>query len=124
MKKKRILLVEDDIPTVDIYKTALNSAKFEVDVANFGKEAIEKAMSKKPDLIILDFILPDLSGIEVLKEIKKDEKTKDIPVFMLTNYIDSQTEKEGYDLGLEKFILKTDYTPTEIAEMLKKRLKS
>lgn len=126
MKKKKILLVEDDMPTVDIYKTALEFSKFEVETAGLGKEAIEKiekAKSKKPDLIILDLILPDMSGIEVLKKIRENKETKDTPVFMFTNYPNPEIGEKGYSFGLDEFILKTDYTPTEIVKLVKKKLK-
>ncbi|MDD2913463.1 MAG: response regulator [Candidatus Pacebacteria bacterium] len=130
MGKKIILLIEDDMPTIDIYRIALEMENFEVDVADFGKKALEKigkinkGEKKKPNAIILDLILPDMNGLDILEEIKKDDKVKDIPVFVLTNYIDSEIEKRAYGLNPEKFMLKTDYTPREIAEMVKKKLET
>ena len=129
MEKKKILLIEDDILTVDVYKTALEFSGFKVDVASFGKEAIKKIESvknkknKKPDLIILDFILPDMSGIDVLKKIREREEMKNVPVFVLTNYPNHEIDNTGPSLRVDKFMLKTDYTPRKIVEIVKKRLK-
>ena len=127
--KKEILLVEDDRLTIDIYKTIFEFSGFKIEVIDTGEKAIEeirkieKDERKAPDIVILDIILPGIDGMEVLKEIKKTERMKKIPVFMLTNYTGREIEKKGYDLKAEKFILKTDYSPREIVKMVKKRLK-
>lgn len=126
---QNILLIEDDIPTIDVYQTALKGAKFEVEVITFGEKAIERikeikeGRAQKPDLILLDLILPDINGIEVLKKIRAQEETKDIPVFILTNYISPELEKIGYELKSEKFILKTDLTPRQLIKLIKEKLK-
>ncbi len=126
--KKRILIIEDDIPTVDIYRTALGHKGFDVKIVMWGEKAvqeiknIEKKLSKKPDLILLDLILPDMDGIDILKEIRKNESTKKIPVFILTNYTNIQVKKMGESLNAEKFLLKTDLIPSQLVEMVKKRI--
>jgi len=68
--------------------------------------------------------LPDMNGIEVLEEMRKYPKTKDIPVFILTNYTNEELEKRGLLLKSEKYLLKTSYTPRELAEIVKDRLKN
>ena len=127
--KKRILLIEDDLPTIDIYETMLKKENFEVEIIKWGEEAIKKVKqmkegkAKKPDLVLLDLILPDLNGIQILEEMREYKETKDIPVFILTNYTDEQLEKMGYDLKTERYLLKTDYTPSQLLEIIKKRLR-
>jgi len=127
--KKLIFFIEDDLPTIEVYKISLESAGFGVQVIESGNKAVEEIKkiaeegNKKPDLVLLDLILPDINGIEVLKEIRKLEETKDIPVFILTNYSDKKLQKAGFDLKSEKFLLKTDYRPQKLAELVKKRLK-
>ena len=128
--KKQILFIEDDLSTIEVYKIALDRANFEVVPMVLGEEAvrrvreIEKGEAKKPDLILLDLILPDMNGIEVLEEMRKYPKTKDIPVFILTNYTNEELEKRGLLLKSEKYLLKTSYTPRELAEIVKDRLKN
>ncbi len=125
---KTILFIEDDMPTIDIYQTALTGAGFEVEVISWGGKAIEKikeiekGKAEKPDLVLLDLILPDINGIEVLKEIRGQEATKDLTVFILTNYTNKKMEKMGYDLKSERFLLKTDYAPRQLIELIKERL--
>ncbi|MDD2732249.1 MAG: response regulator [Candidatus Pacebacteria bacterium] len=126
---KKILLVEDDLPIIEVYKIAFKKEGFDLDVLTLGDEVIKrvkeikKGKTDKPDLILLDLLLPDMNGIEVLKEIRKEEKTKDIPIFILTNYTDSELERLGFNLKSEEHILKADYTPTELVKLIDKRLK-
>jgi len=126
---KTILLIEDDLAIIDVYTTVLEGAGFKVEAITLGAQAIEKmkdikkGKAKKPDLLLLDLILPDINGIDILKAMRKEKETKDIAVFVLTNYTDRELEKMGYDLKSEKHLLKTDYTPTQLVKLIKKRLK-
>jgi two-component system alkaline phosphatase synthesis response regulator PhoP len=127
--KKTILLVEDEPQIVEIYQIALKAAGFEVESIIMGGDAIEKVKKirsgqlKKPDLILLDLILPDINGLEVLQEIRKYEETKNLSVIILTNYGDAELEKNGYDLGIEQYLVKAQYTPTQLAALIKGMLK-
>ena len=121
---KNIVLVEDDSAIADIYKTVFEKNGFKLEVFSLGKSAMDRLKNgdANPDIILLDLILPDMNGIEILEKVRKNDKTKGIPVFILTNYTDSELEKMGYSLKTEKHILKADHTPTQILEMVKKRL--
>ena len=127
--KKKILLIEDDMPTIDVYKTAFEQASFDVDPITSGQEAIRKVKEiaedpkKKPDIILLDMILPDIIGIDVLKAIRENNKTKNIPVLILSNYTDKELEQKGLLLATEKYLLKTDHTPGDLIKIIKKELK-
>ena len=127
---KTILLIEDDFAIIDVYTIVLESAGFKVETITLGAQALEKMKEikkgkvKKPDLLLLDLILPDMNGIDILKAMRKEKETKDIAVFVLTNYTDRELEKMGYNLKSEKHLLKTDYTPTQLVKLIKKRLKS
>jgi len=125
MNSKKVLLIEDDLPTVDIYETALKEIKnIEVKTFTLGNEALKeiKKMDETgeglPDLILLDVILPDINGIEILEILRKQEKTKNIPVLVLTNYGDKTLEKIGNDLKAEKYISKTEFTPSGLKKMV------
>lgn len=125
---KNILLIEDDIPTVEIYEIAFKHAGFNIETIKIGEEAlkrvneIKEGKAQKPDLVLLDLILPDMNGIEILREIRRYPETKDIMVYILTNYADQELEKTGYDLKTEKYLIKTDYTPRELIDIVKERL--
>lgn len=125
---KKILLIEDDLATIEIYETILKKEGFAVEVIKWGEEAVkrvkemEQGKAKKPDLVLLDLILPDINGIQVLEEIRRHKKTEDLPVFILTNYTDAQLEKMGYALKSERYLLKTDYTPSQLLRIIKDRL--
>lgn len=125
MSNKDILLIEDEPCIVDIYNTVLKKAGFDVKVAKSGKEAeksfkdIQEGKSKKPHLVLLDLVLPDINGIEVLKKVRKEKGISDIPFFILTNYTDPKLEKEGKKLKVIKYLLKTDLTPSQLIDSIK-----
>ncbi len=127
---KKILLIEDDISTIELYEKVLEKAGFALETIMLGKEGlkrlneIKEGRKEKPDLILLDLILPDLNGIKILEEAKKEEETKSIPFFILTNYINSQSEKNGQRARVEKYILKTNVTPLQLVKEIKKYLKT
>lgn len=125
-KIKKVLLVEDDLAIADIYKTVMEKDGFKVEVVSLGEEAIKKIKDletnkdAKPDIILLDLILPDINGIEVLQEIKKTNITKDIAVFILTNQENSQFSN---GMKPDKFIIKANITPTQLLGLIKEELK-
>ena len=119
MGKKRILLIEDDQDLAELYEEVL-SARFDVDLATDGKQGLELA-KKKPDLILLDILLPTMNGFEVLKAFKQDPETKNIPVIVLTNlgskHVDDD-KKLALLLGAEDYLVKTYHDPKEILEKI------
>ncbi len=127
-KKKKVLLVEDDSAIIDIYQTMIKKAGFDVEVISSGQEVIKKMKELKagdplkPDIVLLDLILPDINGMEVLKEIKGSKLTKDINVFILTNQEESQTQKSA-EAKPDKFIIKANITPTQLIELIQEQLK-
>jgi len=128
--KKLILLIEDDPAIIDVYKTGLEKAgQFKVEAITLGSEAVKKIKdinenkSKKPDLVLLDIILPDIDGIKVLKSIKNQEKTKDIPVFILTNYGGKEIKKQGLVFKVKEYIIKTECPPSKLIKLIKEQLK-
>jgi len=122
---KKILLIEDEPQQIEIYEKAVKEAGFEIESLKWGEEGLkrlEEIKSKKkekPDLILLDLILPDINGIAILEKAKLDLQLKDIPFFILTNYSDPELEKTGEELGVEKHIIKTDVTPSQLVKIIK-----
>lgn len=126
--RKKILLVEDDTAITDIYTTILQKHGFEVVAVSYGAEAIQKvkeATTKQegvPDIVLLDLILPDMHGREVLREIRHNEASKNIKVFVLTNQQDAELEKSDGELRPDKFLIKANTTTAELLEHIKKAL--
>jgi len=120
---KNILLVEDDLFMIDIYTTKLKEAGFSVQVAIDGEEALNKMKEKKPDLLVLDIVLPRLTGFEILKAVKSSSELQKIPVLVLSNLGQRTEVEEGLKLGATKYLIKAHYTPTEVVKEIKEILK-
>jgi DNA-binding response OmpR family regulator len=119
---KSILLVEDDPFLVDLYSTKLKEEGFEVEIAISGREGLRKFKEKKPDLILLDIVLPDLDGWEVLGEIKKLNKLNDLKIVVLSNLTEKEDVKRAQELGAARYLIKSHFTPTEVVQEIKKIL--
>jgi CheY-like chemotaxis protein len=114
--------VEDDQFLVDIYSTKLKEVGFSVETSGDGEECLRKLKEKKFDLLILDIVLPKLDGREVLKIIKGDEKLKKIPVVLLSNLSQKEEVEKSIEAGAVKYLIKAHFTPSEVAEEIKKVL--
>ncbi len=121
--KKKILVVEDDSMISSMYKTKFAADDFEVFIADNGVIGLELAKKEKPDIIMLDVILPRLDGFSVLEEIKKDPATKNIPVIMLTNLGTEEDKVKGETMGALDYLVKASLTPGQVSEKIKKALK-
>lgn len=118
--KINILLVEDDSFLAGMYVAKLNLEDFNVHLASDGEKGLKIAKEENPDIILLDIILPKMSGFDVLKSLKEDEKTKDIPVVLLTNLGQRDDVKKGLDLGATDYLIKAHFMPSEVVEKIKK----
>jgi len=112
--KKRILLVEDDRFLSDMYSTKLAESGFEVELAVDGEEGLAKIKEKKPDLVLLDIVLPKKDGFEIMQEVRKDESLKNVLIIALTNLGQKEEVEKGMKLGANDYIIKAHFTPTEV----------
>lgn len=119
---KKILIVEDDRFIIDIYSTKLKEEGYEVLIAENGEKALEQ-IEKNPDLILLDIVLPGMDGWEILREIKKREKTKSIPVLVLSNLSQKSEVEKAFKLGATKYLVKSNFTPSQVIAQIKECLK-
>jgi len=117
---KKIVLVEDDPFLIDIYTLKIKEAGFEVQAVEDGDKALSALEKEKPDLLLLDIVLPNCDGWEVLKRVREKEQFKDLPVIILSNLGQKQEVEKGLDLGAVKYLIKAHYTPTEVVEEVKK----
>ncbi|OGY26521.1 MAG: hypothetical protein A2Z11_00875 [Candidatus Woykebacteria bacterium RBG_16_43_9] len=117
----KILLIEDDSLFVKMYQKKFAHEGLELEAAYDGAEGIEKTKALKPSIIILDLMLPKMSGSEVLKKIKDDPETSSIPVVVLTNLSTTADEvNKTIELGVKETFLKTNVTPDQVVEAVKK----
>lgn len=119
---KHILLVEDDRFLIDIYSTKLKQSGFSVEVVTTGDEVLKRIAEKKPDLLVLDIVLPQLNGWQLLKKIKANPKLKDLKVIILSNLGQKEEVEKGMSLGASKYLIKAHYTPSEVVGEIKKLL--
>jgi len=118
----KIFIVEDDPLISRMYQKIFTFEKFEVEVAANGEEALSKVGTANPTLILLDVMMPKMNGLQVLEKLKADEKTKNIPVVMLTNLAGQQDAETALAKGAVKYIIKSEYEPKQVVEMVKEVL--
>lgn len=119
---KKILFIEDESALQKTFGEILRQEGYEMISALDGETGLRLAKSEKPDLILLDLILPKMHGFDVLKKLKEDNETKDIPVIVLTNLEDIKDVDRAIELGATTYLVKAQYSLEEIVEKIKKAL--
>lgn len=119
----KVLIVDDDENIGVIFQTALQKSGFETVLSANGQGGIDKARSEKPDLVLLDQVLPDISGNEVLKTLKADAATQNIPVLILSNFSQETLVKEAIDNGAMDYVFKYQVEPQDLVSKVKQALK-
>ncbi len=118
-----ILLVEDDSFISGMYETKLTNLGYSVELIDNGEAASQRlGQDPLPDLILLDIVLPKRDGFEILEDMRSTERTKNIPVILLTNLGQKPDVERGIKLGADDYIIKAHYTPTEVVEKIAKVL--
>jgi len=121
---KKILLVEDDPLIIDIYTTKLKESGFQTETASDGETALKKLKEENFDLLILDMVLPRLTGFELLKKIREDKGFKELKVLILSNLGQEADINLAKKLGVSKYLIKANFIPSEVVEEIKKILKN
>ena len=117
MAKGKILVVDDEIYIVHILDFSLGMEGYEVITALDGEQAVEKARAEKPDLIVLDIMMPKLDGYETCKRLKADPETKDVPVILLSAKGRNVDQKVGFEVGADDYITKP-FSPRKLVERI------
>jgi len=118
-KKQKILMIEEDRFLRKIYKNKLSKENFEFIEATNGEEGLNKIVSEKPDIVLLDLILTRKSGFDVLVEMKRNGKTKKIPVIILSNLGQESDIKRGLSLGAKEYLVKTEISLFDVVNKIK-----
>jgi DNA-binding response OmpR family regulator len=119
---RRILIIEDNQLLANTYRSAFAHAGFTVDVAGDGHAGIAAALAAPPEIILLDLMLPKLSGLEVLRRLRSDTRLALVPVFVLSNSYTPERIKELWDAGATQVLLKANSTPKRLLESVRQRL--
>lgn len=123
MNKKRIILVDDEVAIIKVLTVRLEKAGYEVIPVMDGKEALDSVRKERPDIVILDLMLPTLDGYKVCRLLKFDERYKHIPILVLSARVEEDAKKRSMEAGADEYIskpLKTD----ELLDKIKKYLEA
>lgn len=118
----KVLIIEDEKMLAEMYATKFGMDGYETIKAFDGSEGLAKAKETKPDVILLDIIMPKLDGFAVLKELRKDEDFKNTPILLLTNLGQDDDIKKGKSLGADDYFVKSNHTPADVALKVKSML--
>ncbi|KPJ56829.1 hypothetical protein AMJ49_03735 [Parcubacteria bacterium DG_74_2] len=119
---KKILIIEDDKFLRELIARKLRNENFEIVEAVDGEEGVKKAKEEKPDLVLLDLILPGIDGFEVLQQLKSESEFGKTPVIILSNLGQQEDIEKGFKLGAIDYLIKAHFTPGEIIEKIQKYL--
>lgn len=119
----KILIIEDDKFLRESMSQKLIEEKYEVFTSVDGEEGIKKIKEEKPDMVLLDLILPGIDGFEVLTKMKEDTSISNIPVIILSNLGQKEDIERGLKLGAKDYMIKAHFTPGEIIEKIKSILR-
>ena len=118
----KVLIVEDDDFLLKMYSSKLELEDFKTLTAVTGTQGLKLAQKERPDLILLDLILPEMDGFQILQALKADQETKDIPVLVLTNYAQKENIDRCLDLGAVDYLIKAHFIPSEVVKKIKQIL--
>ena len=125
LEGKSILVVDDDLTLAEMYEICFKEAGAVVSVAHDGDEAIKLVEANKPSAILLDILMPKFNGLEVLKVLKENSETRDIPVVVLTVLLENDKYEKAKALGAEGYLIKSETMPIDvvakISELLSKK---
>jgi DNA-binding response OmpR family regulator len=118
----KIAIIEDDVAISQMYRMKFEAEGYKVETAENGVLGLELAKEMQPDMILLDLMMPEMNGDEMLTKLRATDWGKDIKVIILTNMGEQEAPASLKDLGVKAFIVKADMTPRQVAELVKKHL--
>ncbi len=121
-RRAKVLIIEDDTFLAGMYVTKLTMENFDVQLASDGSQGLKLIRETAPDIILLDILLPKMSGFEILKAIKRNPKTKPIPVILLTNLGEKGDVTKGLELGAVDYLIKAHFLPSEVVTKIKRQV--
>jgi DNA-binding response OmpR family regulator len=122
--KIKIAIIEDELPIVQMYRFKFESEGYQVETASDGVTGLELIKAFQPDIILMDLMMPNMTGLEVLQRLRANPDTKTVRVVVLTNNGDTETAKQLRQLDVTDYIIKADLTPKQVAERVTKILQA
>lgn len=119
---KKILIIEDEEIMQELLEKKLTKEGYKVLIAKDGKEGLRTMKELSPDLILLDIIMPNLGGFEVMEEMQKDKELSSIPVIIISNSGQPVEIDKAEKLGVKDWLIKTEFDPKEVIEKIKKQI--
>ena len=120
----KVLIIDDEQGVLKMYGDYLKMEGIEPLTASDGQKGIQLAKEQKPDVILLDIIMPRYNGLDVLKDMKKDEELKNIPIFLLTNLPQESSGDKAKALGANGYLVKAEYEPKMVLDVIKGAVKN
>jgi DNA-binding response OmpR family regulator len=118
-KKVKVAIIEDDMAIVQMYRTKFEGEGYEVATAPDGVSGLELIEQFDPDIILLDLMMPNMNGLDMLKQLRSQANGKDAKVVVLTNMGDTETATKVYKMAADDYIVKAEMTPKEVADRVK-----
>ncbi|MDP3769826.1 MAG: response regulator [Candidatus Sungbacteria bacterium] len=122
-KEVKILVIDDDPFILDMYVLKFKDQGFQIDTATDGKAGLEKIKSFKPDIVLLDVVMPKMDGFDVIKKLKEENEPRTFKILFLTNFGQKEDVERGMQLGADGYIIKAHFTPSEVVVKVKEVLK-
>ena len=122
-RKIKILVIDDDPFILDMYVLKFKDQGFEIDTATDGKIGLEKIKIFKPDIVLLDVVMPKMDGFDVMKKLKEENESRAFKILFLTNFGQKEDVERGIQLGADGYIIKAHFTPSEVVVKVKEILK-
>ena len=122
--KTKVAIIEDELPIVQMYRFKFENEGYEVETASDGVSGLELVNAFRPDIILMDLMMPNMSGLEMLRQLRSNPVTKGARVVVLTNNVGAETAKQLRELDVTDYIIKAELTPKQVAERVTKILQT
>lgn len=123
LAKKRVLLIEDEEIFLEMFGNKLRQDGFEVETASNGAWGLKEALKKKFDLFIIDMVMPAMTGDEIIEKLKMEERTKNIPIIVLSASVENHVEEKVKKMGINEFFVKTQIIPSDLSKKVEELIK-
>ena len=122
MTKPKVAIIEDDAAIVQMYRTKFEHSGYEVATADDGAKGLELISTYAPDVVLLDLMMPNVGGLDMLSTLRRNPGGRDVKVIVLTNMGDAETATKVFKMGANDYIVKAELTPGQVEERVKKLL--